>query len=76
LESGPKRGLARLSCVLECRPEIRLHSRIAQAHKGAGAPNPVAHRDVQNVLAGIVRTKTVAQTRKDALTTERLDYKR
>jgi integrase len=46
---------------------------IAQAHKDAGAPNPVAHRDVQTVLAGIVRTKTVAQTRKDALTTDRLE---
>jgi integrase len=46
---------------------------IAQAHKDAGAPNPVAHRDVQKVLAGIVRTKTVAQTRKDALTTDRLE---
>ena len=44
---------------------------IAQAHKDAGAPNPVAHRDVQKVLAGIVRTKTVAQKRKDALTTDR-----
>jgi integrase len=46
---------------------------IAQAHKDAGAPNPVAHRDVQKVLAGIVRTKTVAQTRKDALTKDRLE---
>jgi integrase len=46
---------------------------IAQAHKDAGAPNPVAQRDVQNVLAGIVRTKTVAQTRKDALTKDRLE---
>jgi integrase len=33
----------------------------------------VAHRDVQKVLAGIVRTKTVAQKRKDALTTDRLE---
>jgi hypothetical protein len=32
-----------------------------------------AHRDVQKVLAGIVRTKTVVQTRKDALTTDRLE---
>jgi hypothetical protein len=47
---------------------------IAQAHKDAGAPNPVAHRDVQKVLAGIVRTKTVAQKRKDALTTDRLEH--
>jgi site-specific recombinase XerD len=46
---------------------------IAQAHKDAGAPNPVAHRDVQKVLAGIVRTKTVAQTRKHALTKDRLE---
>jgi integrase len=46
---------------------------IAQGHKDAGAPNPVAHRDVQKVLAGIVRTKTVAQTRKDALTKDRLE---
>jgi hypothetical protein len=46
---------------------------IAQAHKDAGAPNPVAHRDVQKVLAGIVRTKTVAQKRKDALTKDRLE---
>jgi integrase len=46
---------------------------IAQAHKDAGAPNPVAQRDVQKVLAGIVRTKTVAQTRKDALTKDRLE---
>jgi hypothetical protein len=45
---------------------------IAQAHKDAGAPNPIAHRDVQKVLAGIVRTKTAAQTRKDALTKDRL----
>jgi integrase len=44
---------------------------IAQAHKDAGAPNPVAHSDVQKVLAGIVRTKTVA--RKDALTKDRLE---
>jgi integrase len=46
---------------------------ITQAHKDAGAPNPVAHRDVQKVLAGIVRTKTVAQTRKDALTKDGLE---
>jgi integrase len=46
---------------------------IAQAHKDAGAPNPVAQRDVQEVLAGIVRTKTAAQTRKDALTKDRLE---
>jgi integrase len=32
-----------------------------------------AHRDVQQALAGIVRTKTVAQTRKDALTKDRLE---
>jgi len=51
-----------------------LRQRIAQAHKSAGAPNPVAERQVREILAGIVRTKTVAQKRKDALTTDRLEH--
>jgi hypothetical protein len=36
---------------------------IAQAHKAAGLPNPVAGRTVQAVLAGIARTRSVEQTR-------------
>ena len=34
---------------------------IAQAHKSAGALNPVAERQVQEILAGIVRTKARQQ---------------
>src|SRR5450631_1578555 len=49
--------------------------RVAKARKTKATRKAYAsdHRDVQNVLAGIVRTKTVVQTRKDALTTDRLE---
>jgi integrase len=46
---------------------------IAQAHKAADLPNPVADRTVQAILSGISRTKSVVQTRKDALTLDRLE---
>jgi integrase len=45
---------------------------IAQAHKGARLANPVADPTVQDVIAGIVRTKTSAQRRMDPLTSDRL----
>jgi integrase/plasmid stabilization system protein ParE len=45
---------------------------IAQAHKGTRLANPVADPTVQNVIAGIVRTKTSAQRRMDPLTSDRL----
>jgi hypothetical protein len=45
---------------------------IAQARKGARLANPVADPTVQDAVAGIVRTKTSAQRRMDALTSDRL----
>jgi integrase len=45
---------------------------IAGAHKSAQLENPVAHPQVQAVLAGIGRTKGSAQRKKDALTADRL----
>jgi integrase len=46
---------------------------IAQAHKTAGLPNPVAHPEIRETLQGIARTKTVAQHKKAALTLDRLE---
>jgi len=46
---------------------------IAQDHKAAGLRNPVAVSTVQAVLGGIIRTKSVAPTKKTALTIDRLE---
>ena len=45
---------------------------IAQNHKRAGLPNPVADPHVRSIVAGIKRTRGTAQRKKTALTGDRL----
>lgn len=45
---------------------------IAQAHKSAGHESPTAHPVVREVLAGMVRSKSVAAFKKSALDLDRL----
>jgi site-specific recombinase XerD len=45
---------------------------IAQAHKRAGLPNPVADPHVRSIASGIKRTRGTAQRKKTALTGDRL----